>query len=154
MKAPSQRIRNMLSKKDYKLGAGLVYLVLIAICLTSTFLFPTNHVKCSNNNCVRFCCIDQEKCSENFVKENFMQSLIPGNQSDLKFFYGKPNCYVSKLGSGYEWKFVNVSEDVWLKERPKNQFLWIARLCQLQWWARWRKSVLFRCHRLLSRKSN
>jgi hypothetical protein len=90
----------MLKKKDYVFGAIAVYVFLIMLF----FILQEKHsidVPCTvTQPCVRFCCKNVSNCKENYIRDNFNQSLLTDwmteeRKNETKEFlilHGKPKC--------------------------------------------------------------
>lgn len=106
----------MFQKKDYVAVAIACYIFFIMLF----FLVQERHSvdpPCNSEHpCVRFCCKDINLCKENYIRENFNESLDTewmSSESEIdkeKFIilHGKPKCSLMSISEKHNWTFYYV----------------------------------------------
>ena len=112
----------MFEKKYLDTFVALIYLVLVALFFSLQKTSDYENSSCSySEQCYRFCCKNEELCNQNYLEVNFNSTYgeeasldwydYDGDNTtrEVKFFYGKPECFLKDSDPEKPWTLQPVS---------------------------------------------
>lgn len=111
----------MFEKKYLDAFVVLVYLVLTALFFSLQKTSGYEKSSCSySSQCYRFCCKNEDLCDQNYLEVNFNSTFSEEAALDwfdydenmtreVKFFYGKPECFLKDADPDKPWTLEPVS---------------------------------------------
>ena len=111
----------MAKKRDFVIGSVIVYCVLITlfICLKDK---EPSLFDCGSQNCIRFCCFDNNTCNDNFIQKNFYPA---SPDQSFKIITGSPKCSMKVLEFEKDLTFDRVRLELTLIIFVFNQFVFV-----------------------------